>query len=761
MPNLSHLISHFPALCQPAFRRWLALVCVISSSLAVAQSPPVSISGEGRWVVPLSRLLGGSAPVRMSGDQGELRWSLPVPALWRPREAVLSLEGEASQALISGSQWVLEVNGRVVHQLPLSGSGTQLRVNIAVPVELLKPGFNDVRLRYAQHYTERCEYPMAAQLWSQIDPVSSNWQLSAEPRTVPQRLDQLDALFDKATWDEQATLAVWSSGGTEAPRLQAMGLIAQGVGLRYDFVPVRLTAGRVNPASLAATALPAGARGAVVLGTFDELAPLLQGLAVPRDDGPVLALRAFPGDANRFLLLVAAARIDDLPTAAAAFAMQRMPWPAQPVAALRELQMPPLGSVTGAAARLKPSTKAFPLATLGYRTTTFTGMQSGGATLRFWNSAWQGRVQVRVHASYAAGMSPQSALNVMSNGVLHGSIPFDNPQGGRFDNYAVTVPPGALKPGWNSLQLQPVLVPQRNGGDCQPFFPGNLAATVYEDTTLQTFGGSPLLQPDLGLLANDGRPWPQAPIGLGMAVQLTDADDATLGAGLTLMAKLNQVFSGPLLRTELRVGASATARNSLWVGTLDKLPADVRKAANIDEKGGLQAAVPLIQSVAMPVLEGGDTLSQLREQINAAGSRPDTLVARVHTGPTLGARAVAATKLDGDKPTTVFTAATPAELQAAMHTLVDHAAWSQLRGQLALWDTSQPVRVQTLAFEDAPFVAFSLRGGLGLWVSQYPWISLLLLVMTLLLLGWLSRRLLATYRRRHLPDQSATPKETV
>ena len=725
-----------------------------AAAAASAPARSASTAGTVEWRLPLARLLGGEAPLRMEGTQGELRWSLPVPALWQPREVVLELQGVVSQALIAGSQWVLELNGRVVEQWPLSGSATQQRLEVRLPAALLKPGYNELRLRYAQHYTERCEYPMAAQLWSQIDPAASTLRVSAAPLPVPERLDRLDTLFDKAGWAERPVIPLWTARAPDAALLQAMGLVAQGLGHRYDYVPIQLQSQRLPAAGGAAETAP-GARGAIALGTFAELAPLLAGLPVPTDQGPVVALRRMPGDETRFVLLFAAARHEELVDAAMVFAMQRMPWPAQGWVSIRALKMPPLGSVTGAAAKLRPSTNAFPLSSLGYRTTTFSGINGGGATVRFWNGAWQGRVQVRVHASYAAGMSPQSGLNLLANGTLHGTIPFDNPRGARYDNYAITVPAGALRPGWNTLQLQPVLIPQSHGGDCQPFFPGNLQATVHEDTTVQTFGGSPLEAPDLALLAREGRPLASAPVGVGMAVQLADASDATIGAGLTLLAKLTQVFEGPLLRTEFRVGESESARNRIWVGPLGALPAAVVERGGLNAQGALAATVPLITSATVPVHEGGEATSALRDQLAALGARPSTLQAQVSTGPVMSGRAAATTVLNGGDALTVFTAVDGATLEAAMQTLVGFGPWSQLQGSLALWEPGGEA-VQTVTPEDAPFTAFSLRGGLGLWVSQYPWTALLLLLVLLGALAWTTRSLLARHRRRTLPDQRGT-----
>jgi len=723
------------------------------STQAAAGAATVRTGGSTRVALPLSRLVGDDKPVRLSGVASSMKLSLPIPALWQAQAVELELAGAASRALTPVSQLEITVNGRVIQTFTLDGTQASFRHKITVPVDLLRPGFNDVQLTVAQHYTDRCEYPMATQLWTDIDLRSSSFTVTVTPQALPARLDRLDALFDKAVLAETPTVSVLTAQAPAGPVLTAAGLIAQGVGQRYDYVPVRMTSGRF-PAELSqlGAAMPEGARAALVLGTFASLASYLTGWNIPTDAGPVVAIRPLPEDPTRFAVVLAAATPDELPLAAAAFAMQRMPWPGLPWVTIRELRLPPPQTITSVAATLKPSTQAFAFKALGYRSTTYSGLSSTGATLRFWNTHWQGRAQVRLHLGYASGMASQSALNVLTNGVMHGTIPLNSPAGGVYENQAVSVPSGALRQGWNTLELQPVLVPQTTGGDCKPFFPGNLAVTVYDDSTLQTFGGSALMRPDLGLLARDARAAPGTPAGLGVALQLTDTEDATVGAGLTLMAKLAQVFEGPLLHTRLGVGADDKAGNRIWVGTLARLPDAVRQRAGLGASDGLKLGVPLIQSVQMPVREGSETLMHLRDALEGSAAQPTTVAAEVVMGDLFSQHTVATTVFDNDNLLTVFTAIDPATLQAGLHDLVDYGQWAQLRGSLAFWRPGEPVRA--IVAEDTPFTAYSLRGGVGLWVSQYPWWSLAIVLSMVILMVTLTRVIQAGYRRRHLPAQT-------
>lgn len=727
------------------------LSCVMA--LTTARAEPLPTERQ----MSLSAIMGSTAPLRLRGVEGEAGVSLPLPPNWTVQQLRLRLRATASSALTTGSLAV-SVNGHVVGQVPLDGRSPRVEADLDVPPDVLRHGYNDVRLQAVQHHTDRCEYPLAPELWTDVDLTGSSFSVKHTLTAPPTRLDRLEDLFSRLTWAPRVVLPVLTPRPASVEMLTALNLVAQGVGQRLDYVPVQLRTGRLPPglASLA-TSLPADAPGIIVAGRFADLASVLPP-NVPRNRGPIVSLQHVPGDDTRFMVVFAAETEQDLRLAAAAFAMPAMPWPDTPWAAVASIRMPPLGSVTGVAASLKPSTQAYPLSALGYRTATLKGLQSGGTTLRLWHDAWQGRIQTRVHASYTAGMAPQSALNIVANGVVHGSIPLSEPAGGSYDNYAVSLPAGALRPGWNTLSFEPALVPQTRGGECQPFFPGNLAVTVYDDSTIQTFGGSPMRRPDLALLAQSGRPTPGAPVGVGMAVQLAAGDDATVGAAMTLMAKLTQVFKGPLLRTQMAIGPVEGVRHGIWVGALGQLPAAVRDAAGIGSEGELVDAVPLIQSSSVAVLEGGDTLQALRRHIEDFDAAPSVLSAGVTLRPGPSSHALAATALVRDAPMTVFTAPTPATLEAAIGTLVAHGPWSQLKGDRATWRPGEET-VQTHSAEDAPFTAYSLRGGLGLWISQYPWTSLFLLIVLLALLVWFTRKALDIYRRRHLPPQPAQRRD--
>lgn len=701
----------------------------------------------GHFDFSLAQLIGSSQPVMIRGFAGQLNFSLPVPALWRPQEVSMTVKGSASNALISSSQIVVLVNGIAVYQYPLQGDTLEFQFTAKIPTAVLRAGFNDVSVQVNQHYSNICEYPSAPPLWTQIDVERSSLTIAAELGTVVPTLNNLDALFDKATWDERPKIAVLTGHHLGADEIRALGLIAQGIGERYGTVPVSIEHGEFpKEVQNVGALIPADSRVAVVLGTFDALGSYLDGVNKGKDS--IIAIRRISGDPDKFLVILAAENQAQLPSIATAFAVRGVPWPEQAAATLQEIDLPTSYRLGKHFVSPLASVGAFPLRALGYHTTTYTGMNAQGPTLHIWNNAWQGRMQLRLHLLYASGMAPQSALNVLTNGVMHGTIPLDNTRGSIYENYAVTIPAGMLRPGWNEIQLKPALIPIASG-DCKPLLDGNLAVTIYEDTTLQKFGGDALKEPDLGLLNGTGGIYGGEPLGGNLAIQLTDNTSDTLTVGLTLLAKMTQMFDKPLLDAWFGVGESPPAANRFWVGGYANLPEELKKDLVARYPSGINVQVPIIQSATLQVREGNEWLRSKLEFLGILKASPRQYASvQVQLQSALGKYSFLTTMRKDDETVTILSAQDASVLKEGVDTLVGSSQWAQLKGKFAFW-LPGGLGVHTISYEETPFSAYGLRGGLGIWMSQYPWVSLLLVLGMIGILTYLTRRGLLLYGKKN------------
>lgn len=680
--------------------------------------------------------LSGSAEVQtLQGIRDARSWSLPLPALSGVDTASLHLQGTSSSALNRQSSLLVKIDGHVIAQLPLHEAGA-FSYDVALPSGLLTHGYNSLQIEAHQHYTDRCEYPLAPQLWTQIDVAASRIDLQLHSVPWPLRLDALDSLFDKTVTAETQVSVRYAASQASGSKA-ALAATAQGIALRYVYVPTTIDA-RPLPADLATadgahapwaalqTQLPADARTAVLVGTRKELSAWLPagkevepGRAIPAQGAVVAALR-WPDDPLRQIIVITGDDSAQVERAARAFAQPGLQWP--PLAAVgvdaltdsdKQLLAPPLRTMTRAAYRLWEA---------GYTTRTLDGIHATAHTMRIWNGGWQRRAQLRLHVEYAAGMSTQSALNLRVNGVMQGSLPLDNPEGGRYADYAVSISPNVLHPGWNELTLEPVLIPISNGGDCMPFFPGNLAVTVFDDSMFEWVGGTDAQRADLTLLTHGLGGWLTRADGSDLSLVLADDSADTLSAALTLAGKFAQLAHEPLPALQMLDTAPETGA-TIWVGKLAGLPDTLRESAGISAQG-----------VHIELVDG----SRRAERIITRDLGRSDLVTPVTSAwgsaqlrANLDTLTLAAVADWNGRPVAVFTALDASALRNSVSAIIDYGAWAQLRGRLAWWQTgasSADLRVGSVGWDDRPFRYFGLRGGLGMWISRHPWWSLAILL---------------------------------
>jgi len=705
-----------------------------------------SQDGTPTKLISFSELLGQAKVKTLHGLADEMHIPLPLPAQMDIQKITLKLNGMASRNLNANSQLSVSINGRIIEQYPLISEENGFEYHIVIPTEYLISGYNDLQIKTVQHYSDSCESPDAAQLWSQIDLENSSFSVFSKKSNVTPSLSKLNDLFDKKTWTEVPLVPVITDDATDDAMLTALSLIAQGVGNRYEYHPVNIVNKSLQGGieNLNQT-IPENSEGAIVVGKFKNLQSYLSDLKLPSSGSPLIAVSRQKGNSTKFVLIFAAESNEELIQAARLFAIKTTPWPDLPWVSINSIKIPNDSNVDEAFRLNLSPIGAFPLRALDYRTHTFYGSHPDKASIRIWNNNWQGRLQVRVHLTYASGMSRLSALNIMANGVMHGSIPLDNQQGGIYENYAVTIPSGALTTGWNTLEFQPVLVSLTGKQDCASLTEGNLAVTLYEDTTVQQFGGNSLQQLDIGRLTGKGTPFTDKPLGRDIAVELSDTSQENVSSAMTLIAKLSQVFDDPILYLALTSKHLKLPKHVFVIGELSKLPENLKSNVTLDRNSALQAKLPIADAATFDVRESS-WFNWVEESLGLNRTPPPQKIwAGINmTGNYANFSFISSTKFE-DQYFTVFTSDTAESLNQGINKLVDYGLWSQLSGKQAYW-TPDSSKLTTIDIDDSPFTAYGLRGGLGLWISKYPWLALIEIVVIILLLVLATRRTLDYYR---------------
>lgn len=776
------------------------LVCLFSlAAPSLAQETPASetdqateVTRVGRAERTLASFTDAFKEARLMGTKSEVYFDIPLPARWRPLELRLDLVYRHSINLLEAhSQLRVELNGLIIAQLKLDPARPEGRAQIRLPLELLQTGYNRLAFSVAQHtLVGECEDPGAPELWIQIDTQASRLILDYERTPVAASLEQLDVLFDPRLWTQETwpiLMPVSTEGASrlDDTQLRWGALIAQGIGKRFEFQPPRiesvLLGSRPLP-SLARLAAEEG-RDLILVGTRDQLRPILgEGWAAAVEDG-YLALLPYPADETRAVLVISGRTPEEVERAATAFAVIEEPFPEGLEVLVRDLELPDLPKGAGPAFIAGGARARF--ADLGVGTTTlyspiaparwYTEPGFAGPGSEVWPAQRSLRVRfwvqpgfyveglkdaiLRLNFSYGAGFRRDSVLNVLINGLFVRAIPLNDPLGVTLLDYKLRIPAGMLRSGPNQLEILPMLVPAETGW-CQLRQAENLLLTVYGDSTLEL---PPMTQfarlPDLELWARTGFPSLRDPEGSELAVEVAGATPEAAGAAWTLLARLAQISGVPLYRAEIGSGLDLKEREALVIGALPDLDPTL-KAASPWRLSDTQSFVDYgsLRTIA-EAERGGEwwerSLARIQDWFETQIARPQDHSVRVLYADQILRRAGILTAFESPfskgRTLVMLTANRPDLLVERTAQLVQPDYWFNVRGALVLWGD----RPQGLRWQPPQRVYLAGEGPVGARLSfvfsQYPQALLAILAALAVILALILTVLIRAFKRRHHP----------
>ena len=703
-------------------------------------------------------------PINLRGANGEESLSLPISPRLQIRRAVLHLFATNSLSLLSPrSQLQVRLDGKVVAQIALDPKLPQIQAQIDLPVRLLTTGYHSLTFAVAQHYTNDCEDPSAAELWTQIDTAQSWIALDASLRDVHPTLAKLDEVFDPKLWGNQQ-LTVLSPGAMNPDVLRWGALAAQAVALRLGYVPLQLRYAQAMPAAaqtdtgLRLDLKPLEHTDAVLIGTRQQLQPYLPDALAARITGPFLAIEPLNANTGRYVLIASGLSAGQVDVALRTANLLDYPYPDTVDAVVKSLELPALPDNPGP--RMVYPNQAVPFSRLGFRTANFSGMY-GQKELEFTlppdlfapDNAF---VHLKLRFAYGAGLREDSVLNVLLNGQFQSAIALSARNGGYFRDYDVAIPLTSFKPGRNVLTFSAAMMPLITGRRIA-INTDNLRLTLFADSRLELPDAAHIAAlPNLDLFARTGFPYTHKAYGAGGVFAIARADGAQAAAAWMLAAKLAQVQKLPLLDARWQIGTAglSTQDNAVVVGLPSDLPDDLRRALPL--RFGATSASPYPLAVSA---EGPGTLGLLGRLWRRLGekfqiSAPPVLPTTVWTqqgGVGLGRQAaLLQAKLPGSARSTltVLTADHPSTLLAQTDALIQPAVWSQLGGDLVLWQGDEQIASQmvgsTYTIGQAPFGA-----RFGFLLSRHPWFWGIVVGVLALLLAALTLRLLLRFYHRH------------
>ncbi|MBM3116380.1 cellulose biosynthesis cyclic di-GMP-binding regulatory protein BcsB [Jeongeupia naejangsanensis] len=729
---------------------WLALLVACSGAFA-------NTGRQGRDV-PLAELSGDPQPLRLNGAAGQQTLALPLGARETVKSATLHLVATNSTALLGErSQLVVQLNDRVIAQLPLSPKQPEIVADIRLPLAQLKPGYNRLTFAAAQHYTLQCEDPSAPELWSEIDVQQSTLRIDTELQAQAPTLDRLDAVFDPAQWHDRR-LTVVTAAQPGANELGWGAQLTQGSALRLRYQPLAVqhravAAGHgegpvpgLDPAVL-------GNGDAMLVGTLAQLKPYLDPALAAKVKSGFLGVYPLPGDARRVLLIATGRDAAEVGKAVAAFAGQHLPRQAE--LAVTGLALPKLAPYAG----LLAAPGSYTLRELGFRTRNVKGMSPEAieTTLRLppdLYSPENSTVGIALNYAVGAKLRADSVLNVLVNGQFVQVIPLDQDKGGLVERYKLEIPLRAFRPGDNTIAFQPRMTPLVTGS-CQLYQTENLQLTVFDDSTLTLPKVSHFARlPDLNRLAATAFPYAVQADGADLGVQVTERSSDSIAAAWTLLGKLAQKHGLPLSAAAIGFDAPPADRHLLVVGS--RPPAALLEGAPWQPGRPMQFTQPVVDTA-----QGAGWWSRQWVRLSGGRTAEAATIANteVRADATLAGQLLAMqyrSPLDGDRTVTVFVAGSPADLARGSAELIEPANWDRLGDDVSLLRIGETGIVSQRVGAQYDAGSIGVTGRIGYAFSQHP---LVWLALTLTLVGLLALVTVKLLRRFYLRHHTGVEEE--
>ncbi|MDH5785694.1 MAG: cellulose biosynthesis cyclic di-GMP-binding regulatory protein BcsB [Chromatiales bacterium] len=743
--------------CNRIVARWLAAVTTLLIAFPLYAQNGESAnalvsSGKSSKGLPLHQLRAESGPIRLDGTQNSATVTFPISARESLSEVELSLYVTNSIALMRRSQMAVSINGSVIGQIPFKSEHPESHTRIAIPSTLLSTGYNQLTFSVAQHYTESCEDPAAPELWSEIDTMRSVIRYNALPRTITPSLAQLPLLMDKRlSGDYSLTIATVNL--PDNALIEAGAFVAQAAALSREYAALTIDhATLTKPEGVASERralddLPDdifGGGDGVLLGTRDELQPWLDNTIYAKASEPLLALRPYGREGNRFVLIVTGMDSGEVRLAAKTLMLAYEGLPPTDLSNVGEM-------VAGVATRSTlHSGKRQSFAELGFESVTRQGIYPEPMRLRFWVPADRfakpnSELNLHLHMAYGAGAAGASTLNIFLNNRFEHAIALMEPVGAVYYDYRIPIPISSLAPGWNDLTFRPNMLPQRSGGECQAVFTNNLLLTLFDDSYLQTDEMGQLVQlPDLNLLARTGFPFTGGREQGGLTVMLTENSSGNVAAAWSLLGKLAQVNHYPITKLSVS-GMEGVEGEALLLGQFDDVPVLLKQASALGREGWIE-------------LGNRRGRGNVLDNLFAADAAKDKSAGLEVSLGDLMQRGLVVTQFENPLSTesasvVMVVAATAELLRSQVASLVEDAYWRQLGGGTVVYTEGAE---QLLKY---PAAANYLVGDAGAQARisytfiHYPLLALAIIGAVILLFSLLTLRWLISYRRRRSATQ--------
>lgn len=518
-----------------------------------------------RFIIPFSAL-------SLTGEVDERTWSVYLtPA---QAQSAASLNFAYQNAIVvapEASTLSIFVNGELAGEKAIGSAEAATPLSYDLKPGLLRAGSNDIRVRVLQRHRTDCTVESTYELWTEIAPESAFIRFASGDSATLSSLDDVRAVGLDARGRTQFNLVV--PGLQQPSRTAALMRLAQGLALRGQMPAQEFALSETMPE------LAKPGQMTALVGTAEEVTPFLERPPEGASSGPV-AMFVRDGKTKSSVLVISGPDWSAVQEAIEGITqpMDRPSNVPRDVIATGRWQLPETPLVV-THARLRFSE-------LGVETSEFTGRRfrtrfSVAVPSDFYADAY-GDATLLLDAAYTEAVLPGSHIDIYINGNIASTIPLNSANGDILRHLPIKVTMRHFKPGPNLIEIEAVLSAEPDKA-CAPGTPAS------NDPRFALFDTSELRMPDFArigrrpnIAAISGAAAPYRSDSAAVPLFLDRADEDTLSAAATFLARLAVAGGRPLLMEVITSPLAAGSRNAIFIGAMPQLPKTVLTQVGID-----------------------------------------------------------------------------------------------------------------------------------------------------------------------------------
>ena len=591
--------------------------------------------------------------------------------------------------------------------------------------------------------------------------------LNYENRPVNAKLSELNSLINDSL-DNYSLSILRADEAISDDYLYWGAVVAQSVQLRLKYVPMKLDEQRVTPYHALEDSVKSFGRfnlnpeqlkhDAILLGTKEQLGQLISTEISQAIKGAYLGVFQQDHDKEHFILVISGNTNQEVKTAVQAFALLTATFPDAQQTVIDRALFPDTIATYPHKSIIPDHTYQF--AQLGFANKSLDAANSEAKLdIRIPADLYgteDNVVKINLNLAYGAGMRKDSVINISLNGLFNRAIQLKEAEGAQYRNYQITIPLRSFNPGLNTLKFSTVLTPSEYG-KCAYVQRENLLVSIYEDSTI-TFPdvGRGVALPDLQLLERTSFPLIKNGSAKETVFKLLDNSSDSITAAWHFIAKLSTYFEMSAFDLNITQGEVSAKKNIVLIGKLSLDNQSLLEGSPV--KLGVLNQFPY-QFKEQHQKKEEHFWAWLDRVVMDRNSPPLSTTVKAENVPVaqtagLGEKFLMMSyQSPGDQDSIVLALLSEKgnSLSSGVSTLFSSQLWSQLKGNIFIWDNQEKFYSQQ---EGDTFLTGhgNIRLNMIMYFSKHPWLWVALILSMLILIAWLIHKLLTKHKKQSHPQ---------